>query len=103
MTDPDLARLCFIHNKQNVTSDGELMSVQLYKMKITRLFEKKRIFYGLLLYTILEHSYSLLLRLLSFFCQAQNSKLGYFIIFMDSLQINTQVWLNDLFYENELN
>ena len=44
MTDPDLARLCFIHNKQNVTSDGELMSVQLYKMKITRLFEEKKEF-----------------------------------------------------------
>lgn len=59
MTDPDLARLCFIHSEQNVTSDGKLMSVQLYKMKITRLFLKKENFDGLLLYTVLENSYSL--------------------------------------------
>lgn len=61
MTDPDLARLCFIHSEQNVTSDGKLMSVQLYKMKITRLFLKKENFDGLLLYTVLENSYSLFL------------------------------------------
>ena len=51
MTDPDLARLCFIRSEQNVTSDGELMSVQLYKMKITRLFLKKENFDGILLNT----------------------------------------------------